>query len=223
MSPKPETTRRIIGYVRVSTREQALDGYGLTAQRDKLAEACKARGWNLVAIHADEGISGSKPYQKRAGLMRAVNAVEAGEADTIVVWRTDRLGRLAVDGFWLLDRAERGGWSLVDLEADADSATRSGSFVWGLRLVVAQDERRAISDRTREAMAVAKANGIRLGRPSSLPAEVVARIVAERAAGRTFAAIGAGLEQDGIATAQGGARWYPATIRKVLTSQLATA
>jgi len=141
--------------------------------------------------------------------MEAVETVSRGDADSLVVWRADRLGRLAVDGFWLLDRAKREGWSLVDLEAGADSSTRQGEFLWGLRMVVAQDERRAISDRTRDAMAIAKSR------------KVVSRIVRERRAQETLASIGQGLERDGVPTAHGGARWYPATVLKVLQSQTA--
>jgi DNA invertase Pin-like site-specific DNA recombinase len=219
---RTDGTRRVIGYVRVSTREQVLTGYGLESQREQLAEACTRRGWVLVDVLADEGVSGSKPYRTRPGLMAAVDVVERHEADTLVVWRADRLGRLAVDGFWLLDRADHGGWSLVDLEADADSSTRSGAFVWGLRLVVAQDERRAISDRTRDAMAVAKARGVRIGRPRTLSEEVVSRIVRERAAGSTLARIGADLEDAHVSTSHGGARWWPATVKAVLKSQAAS-
>jgi len=153
--------------------------------------------------------------------MEAVETVSRGDADSLVVWRADRLGRLAVDGFWLLDRAKREGWSLVDLEAGADSSTRQGEFLWGLRMVVAQDERRAISDRTRDAMAIAKSRGVRVGRPSTLPRKVVSRIVRERRAQETLASIGQGLERDGVPTAHGGARWYPATVLKVLQSQTA--
>ncbi len=64
-----------------------------------------------------------------------------------------------------------------------------------------------------------KAAGVKLGRRSTLPPAVAERIVAAHQAGQTLAAIARGLEEDGVATGQGGARWYPASVRAVLVSQ----
>jgi hypothetical protein len=74
-----------------------------------------------------------------------------------------------------------------------------------------------------KALAVKRAQGVRLGRPSTLPSEIVARIVAERDAGSSLRAIADGLTRDGVATAQGGRAWYASTVRKVLASQQANA
>jgi DNA invertase Pin-like site-specific DNA recombinase len=82
---------------------------------------------------------------------------------------------------------------------------------------VAQFERRLIGQRTRDALAVAKAQGVRLGRPQVLRADVVTRIVSERRAGRTMQAIADSLNADGVPTAQGGSQWWPSTVAKVLS------
>jgi hypothetical protein len=66
-----------------------------------------------------------------------------------------------------------------------------------------------------DALAIRRAQGVRLGRPPLLPADVVARIVAARRSGAGWSAIARDLDADGVATAQGGARWYPATVRAV--------
>jgi DNA invertase Pin-like site-specific DNA recombinase len=87
----------------------------------------------------------------------------------------------------------------------------------------AQWERRIISQRTKDALAVKRAQGVRLGRPSSLPREVVARIVRERRGGASLSAIADGLNDEGVPTAHGGSRWWPATVRKVLGGQQASA
>jgi hypothetical protein len=63
---------------------------------------------------------------------------------------------------------------------------------------------------------------VRLGRPGRLPVEVVDRIVVEHRDGASWSAIARGLEADGVPTAQGGARWYPAPVRKVWHGQDAT-
>jgi DNA invertase Pin-like site-specific DNA recombinase len=82
--------------------------------------------------------------------------------------------------------------------------------------VVAQFERRLLGQRTREALAAKRASGVRLGRPLSLPVAVRERIASERKAGRSLAAIAEMLNDEGVATAQGGRQWWPSTVRAVL-------
>jgi DNA invertase Pin-like site-specific DNA recombinase len=79
-----------------------------------------------------------------------------------------------------------------------------------------QFERRLIGQRTREALAAKKAAGVRLGRPPTVPQPVVRRIQRQRARGDSLRAIADGLNEDGVPTAQGGVRWYAATVRHVL-------
>jgi DNA invertase Pin-like site-specific DNA recombinase len=82
----------------------------------------------------------------------------------------------------------------------------------------AQWERRIISERTKE-VAVKRAQGVRLGRPSVLAPELVERIVREHRDGASFSAIPRTLADDDVPTAHGGSQWWPATIRKVLKGQ----
>jgi DNA invertase Pin-like site-specific DNA recombinase len=77
-------------------------------------------------------------------------------------------------------------------------------------------ERRSISERTRAVLALKRAQGVRLGRPPQMSQHAIERIRRERAAGRSLAAIANGLNADRIPTAQGGRRWYPATVRYTL-------
>jgi DNA invertase Pin-like site-specific DNA recombinase len=79
-----------------------------------------------------------------------------------------------------------------------------------------QFERRLISQRTKEALAVKKASGVRLGRPPTMPQAVMRRIQRQRARGDSLRKIAADLNEDEVPTAQGGARWYAATVRHVL-------
>ena len=77
-------------------------------------------------------------------------------------------------------------------------------------------ERRLISQRTRQALAAKRAQGVRLGRPPRMSQDAIEPIRRERAAGNSLAAIANGLNADRIPTAQGGRRCYPATIRYTL-------
>ncbi len=78
-----------------------------------------------------------------------------------------------------------------------------------------------MGQRTREALAVKRAQGVRLGRPPVLSQELVDRVVHDRARGMALKAIADALSEDGIPTARGGACWYPSTIRAILEGQAA--
>lgn len=206
-------------YIRVSTDEQAASGAGLEAQRATITTEAKRRGWTVVSWHADEGISGGKGVDHRPGLAAAIDAVESGRAAGLLAAKLDRVSRSVLDTAGLMEQAKRGGWELVTCDLAIDTATPAGEATASMMAVFSQLERRLIGQRTREALAVKKAQGVRLGRPSKLPVEVVARIVAERDAGGGFQRIADGLNSDEVPTAQGGKRWYPATVRKVLDGQ----
>ena len=84
--------------------------------------------------------------------------------------------------------------------------------------VFGQVERRLIGQRTREALAQKKAQGVRLGRPRQLPTQVRTRIKRRRKAGVSLSGIAEELNRDRVPTAQGGKQWYPSTVRAVLRS-----
>jgi DNA invertase Pin-like site-specific DNA recombinase len=81
---------RIVAYLRASTEEQHRSGLGLDAQRATIESTCEQRGWQLVSCEQDIASGGTRD---RAGLMRALEAIDAGTADAVVVSRLDRLGR----------------------------------------------------------------------------------------------------------------------------------
>ena len=208
---------RIVGYVRVSSAEQAGSGLGLEAQRTAITEEAQRRGWELVAIYEDAAASG-KSTNGRPGLAQALEAVESDAAAGIVVAKLDRLSRSIVDFGTLLERSRKTGWALVALDLGVDTSSAAGELVANVMVSVAQWERRAIGDRTKAALQVKRDQGIVLGRPRLMPAKVRRRILRERARGRTLAAIANDLNHDEVPTAQNGAAWYPATIRKVVNA-----
>jgi DNA invertase Pin-like site-specific DNA recombinase len=95
-----------------------------------------------------------------------------------------------------------------------------GRFTAGILAQVAQLERELIGQRTKEALQAARERGVVLGRPSSVPDPVRARIVGERKSGRSFRAIAEGLNRDEIPTAQGGERWHASTVRSITMAAL---
>jgi DNA invertase Pin-like site-specific DNA recombinase len=205
---------RVLGYVRVSTSEQASSGAGLEAQRRAILAECQQRGWQLVETIEDAGYSARD--LRRPGIQEALVALEAGKASALVVAKLDRLSRSMLDFSKLMAKATREHWALVALDVAVDTSTPSGEAMANMLATFAQFERRLISQRTKEALAVKKASGVRLGRPPTMPDAVVQRIQRQRARGDTLRKIADDLNQAGVPTAQGSARWYPATVRHVL-------
>lgn len=210
---------RALGYIRVSTDEQARSGLGLDAQRRALRAEARRHGWQLEVVVED---GRSAKDLNRPVLQAALDRLDRHDADVLVVSKLDRLSRSVADFGTLLRRADKRGWSVVCLDLGVDTATPSGELFANVVASMSQYERRLIGQRTRDALAEKRAQGVRLGRPQVLPAGVVERIVREQRAGRSLGAIAAGLEHDGVPTARGGA-WSRASVQSVLRSQAAAA
>ncbi len=205
---------QVLAYVRVSSEEQSASGAGLEAQRRAIASECERRGWQVIEVIEDAGFSAKD--LKRPGIQAALRALEAGDAKALVAAKLDRLSRSMIDFAGLMATAQKQGWALVALDCAVDTSTPAGEAMANILATFAQFERRLISQRTREALAVKRTQGVRLGRPPTMPEDVIRQIQKERDAGRSYAAIAAILNDAGVPTAQGGARWHPATVRYTL-------
>ena len=206
---------RVLLYCRVSTEEQTISGAGLQAQRQALVAECERRGWTIVREITDEGFSAKD--MRRPGVQEAIRALEAGEADALVVSKLDRLSRSMVDFSALMARAQKRGFALCALDC-VDTTSPSGEAMANMLATFAQFERRLISQRTKDALAVKQAQGVRLGRPPVLEADLRDRIRAMRADGSSLARIADELTAGDVPTAHGGARWHASTIAKILSA-----
>jgi DNA invertase Pin-like site-specific DNA recombinase len=214
--PPLKSVLRAVGYVRVSTEEQAESGLGADAQRAAIEAEASRRGWELVGIFEDT--ASGRSLSHRVGLEEALRTLETGGAGALVVSKLDRLSRSTKDFAILMERAQRKGWAPVVLDLGVDTTTPAGELVASVMVSVAQWERRAIGQRTKEALAAKKAQGATLGRPRVLPDQVRRRITRMRRRGLSLRAIADALNQEGVLTAQGGAKWYASTVRKILGS-----
>lgn len=210
---------RVLGYLRVSTEEQVESGAGLAAQRSAIEAECARRGWDLLEVAEDKALSGGT--LNRPGLSHALDRLDAGEADLLLAAKLDRLSRSVHDFTGIMRRAEKKKWALRVLDVDVDTSTPSGALLAHVVSATSEYERRIISERTRAGLAAKKAQGVRLGRPSGLPAAVVDRIVAENAAGTSLSAIARGLNAAQVPTGQSGSTWRATSVRAVLNSQAA--
>lgn len=211
---------RVIAYARVSTEEQSQSGAGLEAQRAAILAEAKRRGWDLVETFEDRGYSARD--LKRPGVQAALDSLEDGGAAALVVAKLDRLSRSMIDFTGIMARATRESWALVALDCAVDTTTPQGEAMANVLATFAQFERRLIGQRTREALAMKKAAGVRLGRPSSIRPELAARIVELRAGGLTLREIADRLNEAGEPTPRGGREWRPSSIERLLGKSVAS-
>jgi DNA invertase Pin-like site-specific DNA recombinase len=214
----PVSGTRVVGYLRVSTAEQSDSGAGLEAQRSAIEATVDARGWQLVTMLEDRGVS-AKSTKGRDALAAAIALCEAGGADALVVAKLDRLSRSIIDFATLMERARAAGWAIVVLDCDFDMTTPAGELMANMLACFAQFERRVISQRTRDGMAAKKATGTFKappGRRSQLDPRTAARIRREHDAGRSLRSIAERLNVDAIPTGHGGKQWHASTVKAVL-------
>ncbi|BCO67515.1 recombinase family protein [Mycobacterium intracellulare] len=202
---------RAIGYLRVSTNRQAENGYGLEAQRDQVEQFCADNGLQLVGLHID--VMSGRKTDKLYGRIAAVNAIQAGIANVLVVNTLDRSSRSMADGAKLVADAKAEGWRIVGLDGtDSDTVSQ---LVAHARLLVAEEERELISKRTKQGLIKARQAGKQLGKPSTIDQTTVQRIVDLRLAGNGTKAIAKVLTESGISAPRSNV-WSFSTVRGVL-------
>ena len=202
-----------IGYVRVSTEDQANSGLGLSSQRQVIEMESLAHGWELSEVVSDEGLSG-KAISGRPGLNRCLAMLAEGEASVLIVHKLDRLARSVGDFASLVRLAEKQGWAIFISDLQIDMTTPTGGLMANISACVAEWERKIISQRTKDALAIKRAQGVRLGKPRQLSPAIAQSIRTLRDGGATLQHIADQLNSDAIKTPTG-KTWSPALVRKI--------
>ena len=138
--------KHVLGYVRVSTEEQAIHGLSIEAQTEALEAWAKANGCRLVGIYTDAGISARKPASKRPALQQLLSDARAGKGDLIVFTKLDRWFRNIAEYYKVQEVLEQCHVDWKTIQEDYDTSTASGRLKVNIMLSVAQDE----ADRTSE-------------------------------------------------------------------------
>lgn len=138
--------KRLLGYVRVSTEEQAIHGLSIEAQTAALHEWAKSNGHKLVDVYTDAGISARKPASKRPELQRLLADVAAGKGELIVFTKLDRWFRNIAEYYKVQEVLEKYHVDWRTIHEDYDTSTAAGRLKINIMLSVAQDE----ADRTSE-------------------------------------------------------------------------
>ena len=155
---------KAIGYIRVSTDEQAREGISLAAQEAKIRAYCDLYDLDLVRVVVDAGVSAKTLH--RPGLGEALAALDGGEAEALVIAKLDRLTRSVADWGTLIDRYFAKRCALLSVADQIDTRTAAGRLVLNVLVSVAQWEREAIGERTVAALAHKKTLGEHVGAPA---------------------------------------------------------
>lgn len=141
-----KSTNKVAIYVRVSTTNQAEEGYSIDEQKDKLTSYCDIKDWNIYEIYTDGGFSGSNT--ERPALEQLIRDAERKLFDTVLVYKLDRLSRSQKDTLFLIeDIFIKNGIEFLSLQENFDTSTPFGKAMIGLLSVFAQLEREQIKER----------------------------------------------------------------------------
>lgn len=221
--------RKVVGYIRVSTGQQARSGLGMEAQRAALTRFALEQNYDLVGVFEEiETGKGSDALERRPQLAAAL-AMARRAKGAVLVAKLDRLSRDVhfISGLM----AQRVPFIVAELGADADP------FMLHIFAALGQQERRMISERTKAALAMRKSSGAVLGNRTNLAEAAALGASANAASADAFAAktlptvraiiatgitthraLAVAMNERGIRTARGG-DWHPATVRNLLMRQ----
>jgi site-specific DNA recombinase len=223
---RKEPKMKAIGYTRVSTEGQVVDGVSMSAQAAKIRAWAELSDAAEVAIFTDAGLSGGRA-DNRPGLQDALAAV--GSGDVLVVYSLSRLARSTKDTINIAEALAKRGADLVSLSEKIDTSSASGKMIFRLMAVLSEFERDQVSERTRAALDHKRANGEKCGGrvPYGFDATDDGHLVANsteqeglaimrqlRSDGMSFRRICAEMERRGYQT-KTGSQWLPATVKKL--------
>ena len=152
-----------IGYVRVSTLNQAEEGVSLEAQRRKIEAYCDLHDLDLTEITEDAGISG-KSVSGRPGIQIIIDKVRARKVNNVVVFRLDRLARNLKEACEISELMEKKGVSLHSISEKIDTGSATGKLFYHILSAMNEWERGVISERTVTALSLKKSKGQRISR-----------------------------------------------------------
>ncbi len=143
----PPPVRRAALYIRVSTEEQAKQGYSIPAQREDLEGYARRNGLAVAGVFVDEGKSARKRYTARPAFMQMLEMVKAGEIDVILFIKLDRWFRSIADYYEVQKILDAHNVAWKTTQEDYDTETTNGRMYINIRLTIAQDEADRTSDR----------------------------------------------------------------------------
>lgn len=139
------SVKHAVGYIRVSTSSQAIDGYSLEAQKNKIQGYCKTNGLVLDEVYSDKGISGGS-IDKRSGIQNLIYDAKQKKFDTVVVWKNSRIARNTRDLLSMVDIFQKNGISFASVSEKIDLDSAQGRFMFTIMGTVSELERNNIAE-----------------------------------------------------------------------------
>ena len=156
---KMNEERKVAGiYIRVSTEDQAREGFSLGEQEEKLRKLCELKDYNIYKIYKDAGIS-AKDMEHRPAFQQMLADMRAGKINYIVGYKLDRVTRSVRDLEMLISELEKRNCYLVCDRDDVNTATANGRFFIRMLTNLSQLEIETVSERTKFGLAGAIKNG----------------------------------------------------------------
>ena len=152
-----------VAYCRVSTEDQAAEGFSIEGQTEKLKAYAELHDLGEVIVIADPGRSGKN--LERPGLQQLLDMVDAGHVRAVLIWRLDRLSRNLADLVLLADRFGQAGVDLHSFTEKLDLSSATGRMFYGILGSFAQFYREQLSENVRMGMAQAMQQGRWVNRP----------------------------------------------------------
>jgi len=221
-------------YVRVSTEEQAQEGFSIRAQEQKLKDFVNVKDWSIYDLYIDEGISG-KNITERPAITRMIDDIKAGHVKNVLVFKLDRLTRSVADLVYLIDVFNQNACAFNSLMESLDTSTASGRMFIKIIGIFAEFERENISERVRigkerktregysnnsghRSYGYDRAVGERIQTINESEAENVRKIFDMYVnQGMSLSAVSRSFNMQKIPTKQGSI-WCSATVRAILTN-----
>jgi DNA invertase Pin-like site-specific DNA recombinase len=233
----------VVGYIRVCTDEFAGSEPDYNTQREAILAESQRRELPLLYFFLDQRPCPSQHTElaQSPGLHQALTALGEGQGSVLAVANPRRLPE---DAAKLIRLGRQQGWELIPLHvaprplppSKAPPRRRASAFTDEQRRLISErtkskapprrrasaftdEQRRLISERTKAALAIRAEQGVRLGRPPTVPALAVEYIVMARDRGYSWSSIARALNQSELDPAQGGRRWYASTVRAIYLRQ----
>ncbi len=221
--------KKAIGYIRVSTDEQAKEGMSLENQESKIRSYCDLKDFELLEIIQDAGISAKN--LRRPGAQKVLEMAQKKMVDAVVVYKLDRMFRSTVDALETTKQFDTWGVSFHSIAENLDTKSAMGKFFFTLTAALAEMEREIIGERTRDVLQRKKANGEVYGHvpfgykrfkgkllANEAEQEIIKTVLGLRDKGFNYSRISRKLNQQGFKTKKGN-QWYPQTVKNVVLLQ----
>ena len=219
-----------IGYVRVSTEDQAKEGVSLDNQKAKIEAYCQLKDLELTEVVEDAGISAKN--LRRPGVQKVLRMARKKQVDAIIVYKLDRIFRSTVDALETTKMFDKWGVSFHSIEETLDTQSAMGRFFFTLTAALAEMERQIIGERTKAALAHKRAKRESTGGyappygydlddtrhlvRNALEQRGIRLIRSLDERGSSLRKICRELEANGYRTKTGRVKWNPKTVSKII-------